>query len=151
MRKKKISEKLTPLQKIIIEILDLEKLEDISPVAQLGIAILLIVYYQQLTGRKESDYLNDYLDAQKISYSDRTIEKVFKIIREQKLIKNEKLNPVGSEDLNSPVTWCLWCNLFEGFMTRKVKNGEAYYKLTSKGVRNVLEMAKEINKKGQRE
>jgi hypothetical protein len=131
-----------PLQEAIKDVLGIKSIKEISGKELVGIAILLIALHQEKYGI-ESPYINDYLDSNEIPYTDEEIENALKVIAENNLIKDGKLNPVGSEDIYSSVTWCLWACLFNGYVERKIKNGEVYYRLTPKGEEYVLKLINE--------
>lgn len=138
--------KETLLKQIIIDILELKSLEDISKIAQLGMAILLIAYHQEKVGIPfPIPTLNDYLDNNGFEYTDKEISKVMEIIKKNKLLKDGKINSIGSENIDSGVTWALWSNLFEGDIKRMIKNREAFYKITDQGIKRAKGIIKKID------
>ncbi len=140
--KKEIKKKIKNypiLKRSICEILDGD-ISEFSPIVQTGIAILLITYREAETGRKEATTFIPYLIQNEIECDGRVINKALEIIASNNLISGDKINIIGTEDIDSPITWAMWASLFDGNMDREIKNGDAYYKITEKGIREVESM-----------
>ena len=132
------------LKRCICEILDGD-ISEFSAIVQTGIAILLIIYKESVTGEKEASTFIPYLIESDIDCDGRTLNKVLRIISANNLVSDNKINIVGTEEVESPITWAMWASLFDGNISRTVKNGEAYYKITKRGIRAVKNMMPPTN------
>jgi hypothetical protein len=124
------------LKRSICEVLNGD-IGEFSPIVQVGIAILLIAYHEGVTGYKEASTVIPYLESAELEFDGHTISKALEIISENNLISDGKINTVESEDINSTITWALFANLFDGFIERKISDGEARYKITKAGMKSV--------------
>lgn len=138
------------LVETILDLLDVKSsdLSELSSVVQIAMAKLILTYRGEHTGIETDNNgfpypFERYLDEANIPYTSYLIKEALKKIEEYKLIKNNKLNLQGDDDIESPITWALWANLIDGVMEQEIKeDGKRYYKLTSKGNEKVENMLK---------
>ncbi len=136
-----------PLVAIILDVLQAEgrDLGEFSPMVQVGIARMILAHRDNSIGVEQEDGFPipfiTYLEDAEIPYTQSIITKVNDIIEKYELIKDGRVNQ-SNEDLEHPVTWGLWANLFDEMLEVTYQNGERMYRNNAKGMEYVEDLLK---------